>query len=361
MAEKFFIPKDCDLLDPKEDSTFKTLFIQEGEKTKIALKSLIKAIIGREPRTVQVIDSELPKNIKKAKDIRLDLQCKMEDGDLINIEMQTCMSNDNLKNRVLYYASRMMSTIDMKGKSYSDLPKVYHVMFTNFQLFDNHSRYLQTFRIQNDDQEAMSECMQFIFIQMNMFQIGGKKIGNLLDIEKWIIFLRDSTDKEKRDLLNSVMSSDEGIREAGEILMAISKDIKAWARQEMRFKARQDREAEEVIHRRELKQFEDKVKQAEEQLKQFEKQAIQAEEQLKQFEEQAKQAEEQVKIAEEQAKQFEEKAKQAEEQVKLAEEQTKQAKSEAMETVVRSMKAKNIPVELITEITGMTAGQIDAL
>ena len=354
MAENYFIPKDCDLLDPKEDSTFKTLFIQEGEKTKIALKSLIKAIIGREPRTVQVIDNELPKNIKKAKDIRLDLQCKMEDGDLINIEMQTCMSNDNLKNRVLYYASRMMSTIDMKGKSYSDLPKVYHVMFTNFQLFDNHSRYLQTFRIQNEEQETMSECMQFIFIQMNMFQIGGKKIGNLLDIEKWIIFLRDSTDKEKRDLLNSIMGSDEGIREAGEILMAISKDIKAWARQEMRFKARQDREAEEVLHKRELKQFEDKVKQAEDRIKQFEEQARQAEDRIKQFEEQARQAEDRIK-------QFEEQARQAEEQAKIAEEKSKKAKSETMKTVAQGLKAENIPPETIAKITGLSAEQVATL
>ena len=162
----------------------------------------------------------------------------------------------------------------------------------------------------------------------------------MLDIEKWIIFLRDSEDKEKRDLFNSIMESDEGIREAGELLMAISKDIKAWARQEMRFKARQDREAEEALHRIELKQFEDKVKQAEEQIKQ-------AEEQLKQMEEQAKLAEKQIK--------------QTEEQIKQAEEQAKHAKSEAMETVAHSMKTKNIPVEVIAEITGLTAEKIATL
>ena len=295
MNNTIYIPNDYDLLDPKEDSTFKTLFIQKGEKAQIALKSLIKAIIGHEPKRVRVINSELPKDIKRAKDIRLDLQCEMEDGDLINIEMQTCHSDDNLKNRVLYSATRMMSSFDMKDKSYSVLPKVYHVMFTNFQLFQDDSRYMQTFKIQNDAKEEMTECMQFIFVQLNLFKINGRKINNLLDIEKWIIFLRDSADKEKRDLLNSIMASDEGIREAGEILMTISKDIRAWARQEMRFKARQDREAEAALHKMQLEQAEEN--------------GIQL----------------------------------------------------GIEKTARGMKAKNIPIETIIEITGLTEEQVAAL
>ena len=354
MTEKIFIPKDYDLLDPKEDSTFKTLFIQEGEKAQIALKSLIKAIIGREPKTVRVLNSELPKDIKRVKDIRLDLQCEMEDNDRINIEMQTCHGDDNLKNRVLYYATRMMSTFDMKNKPYSVLPKVYHVMFTNFQLFNSDNRYLQTFKLQNDAKEEMTECMQFIFVQLNLFKINGRKINNLLDIEKWIIFLRDSADKEKRDLLNSIMASDKGIREAGEILMNISKDAKAWARQEMRFKARQDREAEEALHRMREEKFAEELKQAEEKIRQ-------AHEQVKQAEEQAKEAEKQAKQAHDQAKQAHDQAKQAQEQAKQAQEQALKAYDQAMIEVAKGMKAKKIPIETIIEITSLTAEQIEAL
>ncbi len=354
MTEKIFIPKDYDLLDPKEDSTFKTLFIQEGEKAQIALKSLIKAIIGREPKTVRVLNSELPKDIKRVKDIRLDLQCEMEDNDRINIEMQTCHGDDNLKNRVLYYATRMMSTFDMKNKPYSVLPKVYHVMFTNFQLFNSDNRYLQTFKLQNDAKEEMTECMQFIFVQLNLFKINGRKINNLLDIEKWIIFLRDSADKEKRDLLNSIMASDKGIREAGEILMNISKDAKAWARQEMRFKARQDREAEEALHRMREEKFAEELKQAEEKIRQ-------AHEQVKQAEEQAKEAEKQAKQAHDQAKQAEKQAKQAHDQAKQAQEQALKAYDQAMIEAAKGMKAKKIPIETIIEITSLTAEQIEAL
>ena len=70
-----------------------------------------------------------------------------------------------------------------------------------------------------------------------------QRVENLPDIEKWIIFLKYSNDKEKRDLLNCIMGSSEGIKEAGEILMTISDDEREWAIQEMRYKAEVDREA----------------------------------------------------------------------------------------------------------------------
>ena len=63
---------------------------------------------------------------------------------------------------------------------------------------------------------------------------------NLSELEKWVIFLRDSKNKKKRDLLNAIMRSDEGIRKAGEILMTISEDEREWIRQESRLKAELD-------------------------------------------------------------------------------------------------------------------------
>ena len=239
MAEKIYIPKDKNLLDPKVDSTFKTLFTKQGEKSKNALKKLIGAIINHEPKEIQVLNTELPQDIKDAKDIRLDIRCQMSDGEIINIEMQTCMGSDNLKKRSIYYACRMMSSIPMKGEKYDQIPKIFHVMFTDFQIFKSNKKYLQTFTIKNDEEELVDN-LQFIFIQMPLLDIGNKEIDTLPDLEKWVIFLKEGNDINKRDLLNKLMGSNDGIREAGEILMEISEDLKEWVRQEMRYKAQMD-------------------------------------------------------------------------------------------------------------------------
>ena len=241
---KIFIPKDKKLLDPRIDSTFKSIFTSEGEKSKDALRLLVGAIVGHEPEEVEVLNNELPIEVLYAKDIRLDLQCRMSDGNRINVEMQTCRNGDNLKARSLYYGCRMLSSSAMQGKYYYNLPMVYQVMFTDFTLFDKEEGFLQTFNMRNGKTELIDN-LQLIFIQMPLVNIGdsGWETKNFTDIENWVIFLKYITDKNKRDLLNRLMASNKGIREAGEILMTISEDEREWAIQESRYKAQTDYES----------------------------------------------------------------------------------------------------------------------
>ena len=242
MENKIYIPKDAELLDPKMDSTFKTLFTRDSRGSGIALKSLVTAITGNEPASVEVINNELPKEVLYAKEIRLDLQCKMEDGSRIDIEIQTCPDGDNLRKKSLYYGSRMLSSMGNRGQHYFELPKVYQVMFTNFTLFKESRDYMQCFCMKSGDIE-LCDTLQVIFIQLPLLGddlIDGK---NLNEIEKWVIFLKYINDKSKRDLLNRIMATSRGIKEAGEILMTISADEREWAIQESRYKGRMDYES----------------------------------------------------------------------------------------------------------------------
>lgn len=301
MDKKNFIPENKKLLDPRIDSTFKSLFTREDEKSRDALKHLVGAIIGHEPKSVEVMNNELPAEVLYAKDIRLDLQCRMSDGERINIEMQTCMGNDNLKARSLYYGCRMLSGFDMQGKYYNELPRVYQVMFTDFTLFDKNDGYMQTFTMRNGNAELVNN-LKIIFIQMPLVKIGNREreSKNFTEIEKWVIFLKYITDKSKRELLNSIMDSSKGIREAGEILMTISDDEREWAIQESRYKGKVDYESGLLASH-------------------------------------AKGVEEGI------------------------EKGRAEGREESKIEYARGMKAKNLPIEMIAEITGLTAEQVEAL
>ena len=50
MENKIYIPENKKLLDPRIDSTFKSLFTRGEDKSKDALKQLVGAIIGHEQR-----------------------------------------------------------------------------------------------------------------------------------------------------------------------------------------------------------------------------------------------------------------------------------------------------------------------
>ena len=220
---------------------------------------------------------------------RLDLQCRMPDGNRINVEMQTCRHGDNLKARSLYYGCRMLSSFPVQGKHYYNLPKVYQVMFTDFTLFDKEDGFIQTFSMKNGNSELINN-LQLIFIQMPLVKLGDSnwETKNFTDIENWVIFLKYITDKSKRDLLNKLMASNKGIREAGEVLMTISEDEREWAIQESRYKGQIDYESGILASH-------DK------------------------------------------------------------------GVEEGLETAARGMKSKNIPIETIVEITGLTAEQVTAL
>ena len=102
-----------------------------------------------------------------------------------------------------------------------------------------------------NEETVLTDMLRVIFVQLPLLKESGKEVKNFTDIEKWVIFLRDSTDKNKRDLLNEIMASDEGIREAGEILMTISEDEKEWARQISRLKGEWDFKSSVVTAKRE--------------------------------------------------------------------------------------------------------------
>ena len=183
-----------DLLNPCTDFIFKSLFTQESESSRQALLSLVSAIIGKRPAEVRVVNGEIPVSSILEKNIRLDLNCKMDNGDLINIEMQSCLSAENLALRTMYYGCRLMASSELRNLHYSSLPKVYQVMFTNFVLFKKSDSFLQHFTLRNEQME-LTDYLQIIFIQLPLIE--NKDIKSWTELEKWGIFFRDAADKYK--------------------------------------------------------------------------------------------------------------------------------------------------------------------
>ncbi|MCQ2604891.1 MAG: Rpn family recombination-promoting nuclease/putative transposase [Spirochaetia bacterium] len=237
-----------DLLNPCYDVIFKSIFTQASTSSKMALHGLASAIIGQVPQEITVVNSEIPITSILEKNVRLDLNCKMDNGDLINIEMQTCRTKDDLTLRTMYYGCKLMASSEVKGLSYSDLPKVYQVMFTDFVMFNNQKDFLQKFTLCNESLE-LTDHLQIIFIQMPLIET--KEIKNWTDLEKWGIFLRDAAKKDKRRLIKNLADSDQGIGKAMEVLMTVSEDEKRRAIQLSYEKYETDRASELYCARRE--------------------------------------------------------------------------------------------------------------
>ena len=80
------LPMGADILPPSDDRVFK--LILTDPKAKPGLIKLISAIIGRNVVDVTLYPNEPPAGSVYEKAERLDINCKIDDGSQVNLEMQ---------------------------------------------------------------------------------------------------------------------------------------------------------------------------------------------------------------------------------------------------------------------------------
>ena len=81
-------------------------------------------------------------------------------------------------------------------------------------------------------------------------QIAQKSVAEMDSIERWAVFFRYTTDKEKRELVNEIIKQEEGIAMAGQVLLSISKDEKERARLTSEYKFAVDLQSKMVDSKR---------------------------------------------------------------------------------------------------------------
>ena len=80
------LPMEADILPPSDDRVFK--LILTSPEAKQALMNLISSIIGRTVVDVVLLPNELAPGDTKEKAERFDVNCKIDDGSQVNLEMQ---------------------------------------------------------------------------------------------------------------------------------------------------------------------------------------------------------------------------------------------------------------------------------
>ena len=109
------LPMDLDILPPSDDRVFK--LILTSPEAKPALMDLISAILKRPVTDVLVRNNELPAGDTQEKAERLDVNCRIDDGSQVDLEMQasrieedTNGEHKNLKGKSIYYLCDLHSS-----------------------------------------------------------------------------------------------------------------------------------------------------------------------------------------------------------------------------------------------------------
>ena len=238
-------------INPMIDFAFK--FIFGSEENKDILIDFLNATIKNE-QTIEDLTILNPFNLKNHVDDKLsilDVKARLENGNYVNVEVQLVNQKD-MKNRTLYYWSRMYAEQLQEGEKYYKLEKTITINIMNFVLLEETKKYHTTYHLKEDEEGfQLTDLMEIHMIEVPKIINSEQKLDDKL--VDWLLFLEDPDNKNmevltmKNPKIKKAMSVLEFInsdREARELYEAREKDLRdrlgqiAFAREEGREEGR---------------------------------------------------------------------------------------------------------------------------
>jgi predicted transposase/invertase (TIGR01784 family) len=163
--------------------------------------------------------------------IRFDINCKAENGELVNVEMS--LNPDPFEPvRLEFHAGKLFTGQDIRGsdKSYDDLKQAYQIAILAStrpkDRFFPDEVILHTFEyFDREHGVSLNGKSRIITLELSKLdKVIEKPTKDMSAPEHWGIFFRYLTDKAKRGKINEIIEYEEGIAMASEVLISISKD-----------------------------------------------------------------------------------------------------------------------------------------
>ena len=215
------LPMGADILPPSDDRVFKLLLTSPDAKP--GLINLISSIIGRTVVDVVLHPNELAPGYTEEKAERFDVNCKIDDGSQINLEMQASRivedldgQNRNLKGQSIYYLTDLHSSQPSKGlRRYDRLARSYQITFCAYTIFPQAPDYVNSFSLRHDvTGELLSDAISLTFVELSKLgEVIKKPVGEMTALEKWSVFFQYAPDPRYREEVNKVIESEESCKQ----------------------------------------------------------------------------------------------------------------------------------------------------
>lgn len=202
-------PQSSNRLKLKNDIAFKAFFSQK--ENEVFLKDFLEAILGEKLRIKKVShDVRLEQLTREQKYGILDLGVELENGKFVNIEIQLQNFN-NIEERTTFYASKKITEQLGNGINYEALQPVIIIAILDYN-FINLPEYLtETVRVSTIHKDyKINNNVKYYYIELKKFRNQNPDMNEPLN--QWLAFL----DMERGDLLDMAKKKNEKIKKAYE-------------------------------------------------------------------------------------------------------------------------------------------------
>jgi len=209
--------KDKRYLLPKVDLIFKLLF--GDERNREILKAFLLSVLRlpeEEYEEIIFVDPHLLPEYDGDKLGILDVKIKLKTGKILDIEIQVNPS-DVMKERVVFYVSKMVTEQISSGGDYEEIKKVISILIADYELIDNSLKYHHRFTLYD-----IENNVEFT----DLIEINTLELGKLPQVEdgtmlwNWLKFLSSENEED----FEMVAEKNPQIKNAVERLAEISSD-----------------------------------------------------------------------------------------------------------------------------------------
>ena len=210
----------------KNDVIFKTFFSRKGNEE--FLIDFLNALLKIEIKSIQIREEvNLEKLAESEKGGRLDLQAKLNDGIIINIELQI-KNQSNMENRTLLYGAKTISREVQRGTNYKDIKQLIMINILDYELLGFDEYISETVTVLDKHREyEIIKGEKWYFIELPKFRKAhpdmNEKINQWLafidDYDKGVIEMAEKKNKtlEKARIEMNYLTGDEEVRRIAEL------------------------------------------------------------------------------------------------------------------------------------------------
>jgi predicted transposase/invertase (TIGR01784 family) len=217
-----------DPIDICMDNVFKAVFTRDTPESKTALSRLVSAFIGYEVSITNIKANEPAVDSLKERQIRFDINCVAENGELLNVEMS--LNPDDFEPvRLEYHAGKLFTAQELRGveKNFNDLKRAYQITILGKERFFPDGYFFHLFEYYDPERQvSLGGRSHVITLELSKLQKVAEKPAMEMSVkEQWAVYFKYLKDKKMRRKINEIIELEEGIAMASEVLMTISKDM----------------------------------------------------------------------------------------------------------------------------------------
>jgi predicted transposase/invertase (TIGR01784 family) len=250
-----FFDDEITIPDLRYDLAFKAVFAQDTLRSRKALGGLISACIGRTVSVLSFAANEPAPAFAWDRQIRYDIACRLESGELVEVEM-TLYPDPDEPFREEYFAAKLFVSQDIRGSQaeYRELKNIYqiNILANGVRCKDEHLVHSFEFYDRKHDLSFDGQ-MHIITVELAKAEklAQEKDVKDMGAAEAWAVFLRYHADKSKRPLVNEILKRKEDIAMAGESVLAFSKEELEYFHETSKLKYELDMQSMKAHARRE--------------------------------------------------------------------------------------------------------------